>query len=613
MEVPVILQAEDDYALLSSDLVYGKKKASLSVPRETKFFLDSLILDLGNLMPGEVIELKGIATDCAGNTTISAPILVYVPTLEEILNEYKNLSDTLKEKTVSFGETEKEMTKKIENFLHKNKLGMEHQKEIRQTLEEQKQLIEGMEKLAEISEKIRSPEFSEEIRRIQELLNNSQVREFLNNLNKLLENSNISSEELRNINKNQKELLETLKLFEKSLEYLKKLLELNEFSERANEIFQKQKEINSSKVQEILSEQQKDLQAKLEKLTRDMEKSSNNKISEIASNFKKTETTKTMEDLANSLKKGEFDQKRAQEIEDNLRNLNMSLNAIRQSIRGQKAEKALKEKGWELGFVLRTHNNIIEMKPSLEKGLIEQGLLEALTKIEKELQKLFLETLAFSPEVFNDIKRAKEKMKDLSLELTHKEVLKTSMERVNDLLIQAILKLFSSPPPNSQSLANSINQIIQQQNSIMQGIGKSLPMEIPSQTPGGDLKSLSEKQKQLADELSEMGKAFNPISAEMKAMAEDLARGEIDKRLLERQKKVLDRLLEAEKAIREGEVSRRRKSEPGIFVSPGKISLPVDLGEEKKKLRELLEKRMEEPYPRQYKKEIEEYFRKLIE
>ena len=71
--------------------------------------------------------------------------------------------------------------------------------------------------------------------------------------------------------------------------------------------------------------------------------------------------------------------------------------------------------------------------------------------------------------------------------------------------------------------------------------------------------------------------------------------------------------LEAEKAIKEGEVSRRRRSEPGIFISPEKVSLPDDLGEEKKNLRELLEKRIEEPYPEEYKKEVEEYFRKLIE
>jgi hypothetical protein len=152
MEVPVILQAEDDYALLSSALVYEEEQKELPVPRNSKFFIDSLTLDFGNLLPGETIELKGKATDFAGNTTISSPILIYVPTLEEILEEYKDLSDTLKMRTVSFEETEKEIAEKIENFLYKNERGKRNQKEIKQTLTEQKQLIEGMKELAEITE-----------------------------------------------------------------------------------------------------------------------------------------------------------------------------------------------------------------------------------------------------------------------------------------------------------------------------------------------------------------------------------------------------------------------------------------------------------------------------
>ena len=613
MEVPVILQAEDDYALFSSALVYGKEKKELFVNKNKKFFIDSLILDVGNLLPGDLLELKATATDFAGNTTVSSPILIYVPTLEEILGTYKDLSDTLKERTVNFEETEKEIAEKIENFLYKNELGRRNQQEIKQTLAEQKQLIEEMGKLAEITEKINSPELADEIRHIEELLNNPQIKEFLSNLNKIMENKNISGKDLNRISENQTELLETLELFEKSLEYLKQLLELNEFSGRAQEILEKQQRLTSSAANEELSKMEKELKEELGKLIDDMEKSSDLKTQAIASDFKKTKTTEKMENLANSMQKGEINQGKAKEIEENLRNLNMSLNALRQNRSGKEIQEVIRKKGWELGFILRTHNNLIGKEPSLLKGLIEQGLLEALTDIEKDLEMLFLKTLAFSPEVFGDIKRAKKKMKQLSIELTQKEVPRSSMERVNDLIIQAILKLFSPPPPNNQSLANAINQIIQQQNALMQGLGNFLPLEIPSKNPGGDLKSFMEKQKQLAEDLREMGKAFGPLSAEMEAMADDLAKGKLDKQLIERQKKVLDRLLEAEKAIREGETSRRRRSEPGIFVRPGKVSLPTNLGEKKKKLRELLEKRIGEPYPREYKKEIEEYFRKLIE
>jgi hypothetical protein len=613
MEVPVILQAEDDYALSSAALIYAKEKIELTVPQKAKFLEDSLILQVENLLPGETLKLKGIAIDLAGNKTLSSPILIYMPTLEEIFSEYQAMNDTLKNYTADIEEREKEITDKIENFLYKSNLGHNTHYEINKTLKEQKDLIEGLQKLAELTEEIRSPEISREVDRIKELLRNSQVKDFLNNLNKMIESHDFSPENLSNLNSDQKDLLKTLELFKKSLEYLKKLLELNEFSTRAEEIYRKQKEITLSKVDEFLSKLERELSKELEQLIQDMEKSADEEIKNITLEFKKTNTIEDMENLADIMKKGKTNEKTLKTIEENLRNLNTSLKNAREQGTGEELREAIKEKGWELGFILRTHNSIIDKKPGIEKGLIEQGLLEALDKVDRELQILFLGSLGFSPDVFTELKRAKEKMKELSLELTQKEVPRASMERVNDLIIQAILKLFTAPPSSSEDLASALKQIIEQQNSIMNGLGKLMPLPVPDPKADGQLKSLSERQRQLAKDLRKMGKAFGPLSSEMEEMANNLERGMLDKKLIERQRKVLDRLLEAEKAIREGEVSSRRSSEPGIFVSPGKVSLPENLGEEKKNLRELLLKRINEPYPEEYRKEVEEYFRKLIE
>lgn len=613
MEVPIILQVKDDYGLSSTSLFHGKEKIEITVPRNTKFLEDSIILGIRNLLPGDTLKLQGVAIDLAGNKTISTPILIYMPTLEEIFAEYQAVSDTIETYTSDIEEREKEITERIENLLYKSNLTNKDQYEIKKTLKEQKDLIEGMQKLAELAEEVRSPEIARELEHIKELIDNPQVKDFLTNLNKTMEKPHISPENLKNLNTDQKDLLKTLEIFKKSLEYLKKLLERNEFESRAEEIYRKQKEITSQEADESLSKQQSVLREELEDLIQDMEKSADEEIKSIASEFKKTNTTEKMGKLADMMQKGKMDEETAKEIEENLRNLNTSLKNTREQGMGEDLTQAIKEKGWELGFILRTHNNLIEMKPSLHKGLIEQGLLEALDKVERELQLLFLGSLGFSPDVFKDIRRAKEKLKELSLELTQKEVPRASMERVNDLLIQAILKLFSAPPPSSQNLASALRDIIEQQNSIMNGLGKTLPIPVPDSKGTGKLKSLSERQRELARDLKKLGRAFEPLSSEMEEMAYDLERGMLDKKLMERQRKVLDRLLEAENAIKEGEISRRRHSEPGIFVSPEKVSLPENLGEEKKNLRELLEKRINEPYPEEYKKEVDEYFRKLVE
>jgi hypothetical protein len=613
MEVPVILHAEDDYGLFSTKLVCGKKEIELAVPRNAKSLEHSLMLEVRNLMPGETLELKGIAVDVARNKTLSPTILIYMPTLEEIFSEYRAWSDTLGNYANDIEEKGKEIADKIGDFSYKNETGHENQYEIKKTLKEQRDLIESIEKMADFAEKMRNPEISKEIDNIKELLDNTYIKEFLNSLDNMMENPNISPEDLEKLSADQKELLEMLELFKESLEYLKKLLELNEFSKRAEDIYEKQKEITVGEPGDSLSKLERELSKELEQLLGDMEGSEDERIQNIAQEFKKTNTMEEMRKLADIMKKGEMNQKSAESIEGNLQNLKTCLGKAREENMGEELREAIREKGWELGFILHTHNDLIGTKAGLEKGLIEQGLLEALDKVDKDLKVLFLKSLAFSPEVFKDLSRAKEKMKALSLELTEKEVPKTSMERVNDLIIQAILKLFSAPPKSGESLASAIRQIIEQQNSIMNGLGKTMSLPVPSPETSGYLKRLAERQRQLAEDLRGMGKAFESLASEMEKMANDLERGLQDKKLIERQKKVLDRLLEAEEAIKEGEVSSRRHSEPGIFVAPKRVTLPVDLGEEKKNLRELLEKRIEEPYPREYKKEVEDYFRRLVE
>ena len=614
MEVPVILRAEDDYALSSASLLQAKEKEiKLAVPYRANFYEDSLILKVRNLLSGETLKLRARATDVAGNTAFSPYISIYMPTLEEIFAKYRTLRDTLETYTKDIEEREKEITNRIENFLNKNALGYEDRYEINKTLKEQKDLIAGIEKLTELSEEIKDPQVAREIDRIKELIDDKQLKDFMANLNKMTRNSEIDPENLKQLNANQKDLLKNLELFKKSLEYLKKVLELNEFSSRAEEIYKKQQEITSSKPDYYKSQMERELAKELENLIQDMGKSIDEKTQNIASEFKNTNTPENMEKLADIMEKGGTNNKIVKGIEQNLRNLNASLKNTRDYNAGEALAEILREKGWELGFILRTHNNLINMKQSLEKGLIEQGLLEALEKVEGELQNLFIRTLGFSPEVFTDIKRAKEKLKSLSLELIKKDVPRSTMERVNDPLIQAIIKLFSGPPPSSESLANALREIIEQQNSIMDGLGKMIPIPVSGSQDKGILQNLSQKQRQLAEDLRKMGKAFEPLSSDMEEMANNLEKGMLDKNLIERQQKVLDRLLEAESAIRQGDVSRRRRSEPGIFVSPEKLSLPENLGEEKKSLRELLEKRINEPYPEEYKKEIEKYFRELTE
>ena len=611
MEVPITLQAKDDYGLSAIKLNSKEMEKDLGNPMGARFIEDSITLRISDLMPGETLKVKASAIDLAGNRSFTPPLSIFMPGLREMFSNSREFTDTLGNYASELQQREKMITEKIQKFLHEPEISPLLRSRIEKTLEEQKNLLENVGRMARLAKKIQNPQITKELERINELLDKIGTREILEKLEDIEKNQNYSIKKLEELNLSQEKILDALKLARKSLESLKSLMELNEFLKLAEDLYKKQDEITSTLPNDSLASLEEGLSEELRKMIQEMKESFDKELKKIAEEFEIIETNEKMSNLASWMKKGEMNEKLAGEIKDSLKRLYQNLKNAREERTGEKTRKAIREKGWELGFILKNHNNLIEKEPGLEIGLIEKGLSEGVDKINRELKSLFLMSFAFSPEVLGNLSEAKERMEDLSRELLTSKPPLSSMERINLLLIQSIIKLFSSPPSSGLSLMNMMEQIIREQQSITNNLQQILPLPIGEREE--EMKNLSEKQRGLARKLREVGGALGPLARDMEEMAKKMERGELDIKLLERQKKTLDRLLEAKKSIRRMGVSKKRRSEPGIFVSAPKISLPENFGEEKKELREILKKRMKESYPLTYKKEIERYIRKLLE
>ncbi len=611
MVVPVKLRARDDYGLSSLKLLCGKEEKDLGDAMGVRFIEDSVKLEIRNLMPGETLKVRAAAYDLAGNKTLTSPVNILMPTLKEMFSDYRKFSDTLSVIAEELQKREEELAEKIEEYLLKSKLNPETRYGIKETLKRQKELLEDIEKMAELARKMENPLIMEELSRISELLDELGVKELYKNLENIEENQDYTVKGLEDLNITQEKLIEALKLGRKSLESLKELMELNEFTKRAEDIYREQNKIAKGTPSDSLASLEEELKEELLRLLEKMKTSSNAEILEIAGEFEKTETHQKMSKLAGEMRKGRMNETTIEEIKKALENLYKSLQNESENRMGEKIGEVLRQKAWELGFILRQHNDLIDKEPGTLKGLTEQGLSEGVTQINRELEILFLKSFAFTPRVLKNLSEVSVRMSALGEELLTKKPLLSSMTKVNGLLIESIIQLFSSPPRSGQAMMNAMNEIISKQQSISGGLQQIIP--IPGNRRMDALKELSRKQRSLAKKLRELGEALNPIARDMEEMAEKMERGELDKRILKRQMKLLDRLLEASKSIRRKDISKKRRSRPGIFVSPPKITLPEDLGEEKKALRELLEKRMKEPYPKAYEKEIERYIRKLLE
>jgi len=115
-----------------------------------------------------------------------------------------------------------------------------------------------------------------------------------------------------------------------------------------------------------------------------------------------------------------------------------------------------------------------------------------------------------------------------------------------------------------------------------------------------------------AGELSKLLGDLNRIAGEMREVQTDLAQGNLNPETLRKQDRILSRLLDSQRSLRERDYERRRRAEVGRNVaraSPGKIDLSTQ--ESRNRLREDLLKALQEGYARDYEELIKRYFEVL--
>jgi hypothetical protein len=98
----------------------------------------------------------------------------------------------------------------------------------------------------------------------------------------------------------------------------------------------------------------------------------------------------------------------------------------------------------------------------------------------------------------------------------------------------------------------------------------------------------------------------------MKEVVKDFEQKDINPNTIRKQERILSRLLDAQRSMRERDFEKRRKAEAGIDVvraSPKELDLTTQEG--KNRLMQDLLKAMEEGYAKDYQDLIREYFEAL--
>ena len=126
-------------------------------------------------------------------------------------------------------------------------------------------------------------------------------------------------------------------------------------------------------------------------------------------------------------------------------------------------------------------------------------------------------------------------------------------------------------------------------------------------------KALSELEGEFGNRSEILGR-LGELGDEMKKVVGDLERLHVDQSTIDRQKKILSRLLDAEKSLRERDYSKQRRAEVGEDVfRPSPKQLAPEATHKEGSAKDDLSKFMQEAYPKEYEQLIKDYFKALSE
>ena len=103
------------------------------------------------------------------------------------------------------------------------------------------------------------------------------------------------------------------------------------------------------------------------------------------------------------------------------------------------------------------------------------------------------------------------------------------------------------------------------------------------------------------------------LAEEMKGVEQDLRAGRLDQNTVNKQQRILSRLLDAPRSVEKRDYSRKRMSRPGVDVvrsSPGALS--PELLKTRPSLASLLAKGSRDPVTAKYRALVDEYLESLM-
>ncbi|HVO74342.1 MAG TPA: DUF4175 family protein [Ignavibacteriaceae bacterium] len=410
------------------------------------------------------------------------------------------------------------------------------------------------------------------------------------------------------------------------------------------ELAEKQKEATNEF--EKLNDEMKKLSEKMEDL-KDMPKEDLDKIIEKSEKMENSELSKeaTQNIMQNQMMPA---MQKQQKLSQNSMEMNRDLEQLQESIRRNNQLQTFTDMMKIMDNILTLSNQEEDLKKESqnldynsssfnENAEKQSGIQKNLDNILKQMSDLSQKTFAITPEMGKSLGDAKrEMMKSIqALQNRSGEMAGQSQTQAMESLNEAATLMKGSMDAMMQgsgqggmmSLMQQLQMLSQQQmnlNNLTQMLQQGQQGQLSPQQQA-QLERLAQQQdlirksiQQLNKEARESGISkkipsnLEQIMNEMREVVSDLNTEKLDDNLIQKQERILSRMLDAQRSINERDFENKRESKTGENVareSPEELNLSSDKG--KDKLRDELNRIIREGYLRDYEVLIRKYFEAL--
>jgi len=588
--------------------------------------------------------------------------------LDEIINDVEDIKNTLdkfQEKMLEQKNLSYDDKKELQQMAEKHKSVMERVQEVQDKFEENKENLQNNEMVTE-----RTLEKYEQLNELMDKLNNEKLNEYMKKMEEqmdemnqqqlkdMMEQAEFNQEDLEKALERTMELLKQLEVDQKTEELVQKLENMEEQQKMLNEKLNETKKNDEEAMdklaekQEKLSEEMKDLQEELDKLA-EMKKDTQTPNEEEMEDLKQ-DAQDTQDEMQNS--SDQMEQKDKKGADESQKNSEQKMQETQEQLQdmmqqGQQEQdrenlddlRDLLENLLKLSFRQEDlRDEVAELRSNdpvlFEKEIDQKQLLDDMYMVKDSLDELAKRVFQIQKFVTDESNTIIQSMKQSRKWLDGKQIPRSassqhqSMTSINNLANMltdvmeqmqqqmqnqkggmSMCKKPNGNRPNMQQIGKQQGQLNQMMQQMMDG--KNLdPKKLGQMAKMQEM--LRQQLKEAHEGLQKDGENglgdMSQIMKDMKDTEDELQNRMLTEATMKRQRRILQRLLDSMKSVREKEqFENKRKSKTGNAedrLSPDKL----EIEEYKNRLRQEMLKSNQLEYSSDFIILIEKYF-KLLE